>query len=44
MKSGGITGVTGVPELTWCYNHNKDPGGLCQRTWQNGVLRSGGLQ
>ena len=24
MKSGDITGVTGVPELTWCYNRNKD--------------------
>ena len=23
MKSGDITGVTGVPELTWCYNRNK---------------------
>ena len=23
MKSGDITGVTGVPELTWCYNHNR---------------------
>ena len=22
MASGDITGVTGVPELTWCYNHN----------------------
>ena len=22
MKSGDITGVTGVPELTWCYNRN----------------------
>ena len=22
MKSRDITGVTGVPELTWCYNHN----------------------
>ena len=22
MKSGDITGVTGVPELTWCYNCN----------------------
>ena len=22
MKSGDITGVTGVLELTWCYNHN----------------------
>ena len=27
MKSGDITGVTGVPELTWCYNRNK--GFLC---------------
>ena len=25
MKSGDITGVTGVPELTWCYNHNSTP-------------------
>ena len=24
MKSGDITGVTGVPELTWCYNHNNE--------------------
>ena len=24
MRSGDITGVTGVPELTWCYNHNTD--------------------
>ena len=22
MKSGDITGITGVPELTWCYNCN----------------------
>ena len=22
MKSRDITGVTGVPELTWCYNRN----------------------
>ena len=22
MQSGDITGVTGVPELTWCYNRN----------------------
>ena len=22
MKSGDITGVTGVPELTWSYNRN----------------------
>ena len=22
MKSGDITGVMGVPELTWCYNCN----------------------
>ena len=22
MKSGDITGVTGVLELTWCYNRN----------------------
>ena len=22
MRSGDITGVTGVPELTWCYNRN----------------------
>ena len=22
MKSGDTTGVTGVPELTWCYNRN----------------------
>ena len=25
MKSGDITGVTGVPELTWCYNCNSTP-------------------
>ena len=24
MRSRDITGVTGVPELTWCYNRNKD--------------------
>ena len=23
MRPGDITGVTGVPELTWCYNCNK---------------------
>ena len=23
MRSGDITRVTGVPELTWCYNRNK---------------------
>ena len=23
MKSGDITEVTGVPELTWCYNRNR---------------------
>ena len=22
MRSRDITGVTGVPELTWCYNRN----------------------
>ena len=22
MKSEDITGVTGVPEFTWCYNRN----------------------
>ena len=26
MKSGDITGGTGVPELTWCYNHNSNEG------------------
>ena len=25
MRSGDITGVTGVPELTWCYNRNSTP-------------------
>ena len=25
MKSGDITGVTGVPELAWCYNRNSTP-------------------
>ena len=25
MRSGDITGVTGVLELTWCYNHNSTP-------------------
>ena len=24
MKFGDNTRVTGVPELTWCYNHNID--------------------
>ena len=27
MRSGDITGVAGVPELTWCYNRN-----TCTRT------------
>ena len=25
MRSGDITGVTGVPVLTWCYDHNRAP-------------------
>ena len=25
MRSRDITGVTGVPELTWCYNRNSTP-------------------
>ena len=25
MRSGDITRVTGVPELTWCYNRNSTP-------------------
>ena len=29
MKSGDITRVTGVPELTWCYNRNTEPALLC---------------
>ena len=28
MRSGDITRVTGVPELTWCYNCN-NPSGTC---------------
>ena len=24
MKYGDITRVTGVPELTWCYNRNTE--------------------